>query len=79
MLAKQAGLLDRRLKDRNAEARESRKLVEQVQDEMIGLNLEKNVAEQRAEQLERENKELVDRFMEYKKKEAEWMNEESKW
>jgi Autophagy protein 16 (ATG16) len=67
------------LRDRNAEGRESRKLVEQVQDEMIGLNLEKNVAEQRAERLERENKELVDRFMEYKKKEAEWMNEESKW
>ncbi len=77
--ARQATGLDRKLRDRNAEARESRKLVEQVQDEMIGLNLEKNMAEQRAEQLTRENKDLIERWVEYKSREAERMNEQSRW
>src|SRR5215469_10376863 len=48
-LTRQVALLTRRLKDRDAEAREQRKLIEQVQDEMVALNLEKNMAEQKKE------------------------------
>ena len=78
-LARHVAALTRRLKDRDAEARESRKLVERLQDEMIGLNLEKNMAVQRMEDAEAQLKELEGRLMEWKRKEAEKMNEESKW
>lgn len=78
-LARQVALLTRRLKDRDAEAREQRKLIERVQDEMVGLNLEKNMAEQKREAAEKELEELEGRLMEWKRKEAEKMNEESKW
>lgn len=78
-LARQVAFLQRKLKDRDAEARESRKLVEGLQDEMVGLNLEKNVAVQRMEGAEAQLKELEGRLMEWKRKEAERMNEESKW
>ena len=78
-LVRQVALLTRRLKDRDAEAREQRKLIERVQDEMVGLNLEKNMAEQKSEAAEKELEELEGRLMEWKRKEAEKMNEESKW
>ena len=78
-LARHVASLQRRLKDRESEARESRKLLERVQDEMVGLNLEKNVAVQRMEGAEGQLKELEGRLMEWKRKEAEKMNEESKW
>jgi len=78
-LARHVAALTRKLKDRDAEARESRKLVEHLQDEMIGLNLEKNMAVQRMEDAEAQLKELEGRLMEWKRKEAEKMNEESKW
>jgi len=70
-LARHVAALTRRLKDRDAEARESRKLVERLQDEMIGLNLEKNMAVQRMEDAEAQLKELEGRLMEWKRKEAE--------
>jgi chromosome segregation ATPase len=78
-LTRQVALLTRRLKDRDAEAREQRKLIERVQDEMIGLNLEKNMAEQKKELAEKELEELEGRLMEWKRKEAEKMNDESRW
>ena len=78
-LARHVAALTRKLKDRDAEARESRKLVERLQDEMVGLTLEKNMAVQRMEDAEAQLKELEGRLMEWKRKEAEKMNEESKW
>lgn len=54
-------------------------MVEGVQDEMVGLNLQLNMAEQKAEKLKGENEELVRRWMKRMGEEAEKMNEESRW
>lgn len=68
-----------RLKDREEELRGKTKLVEEVQDEMVTLNLQLNIAEEQTEKLKEENKELVDRWMARKAKEADAMNDESKF
>jgi chromosome segregation ATPase len=68
-----------RLKDREEELRGKTKLVEEVQDEMVTLNLQLNIAEEQREKLKEENKELVDRWMARKAKEADAMNDESKF
>ncbi|KAF4120360.1 Autophagy protein 16 (ATG16) [Geosmithia morbida] len=66
--------LIRRLKDREHELREKRKLVENVQDEMITLNLQLSLAEKERDKVKKENKELVDRWMKRMGQEAEAMN-----
>lgn len=71
--------LERRLRDRDEELKGKSRLVEGVQDEMVGLNLQLNMAEQRAEKLKGENEELVRRWMKRMGEEAERMNEESRW
>jgi chromosome condensin MukBEF ATPase and DNA-binding subunit MukB len=68
-----------RLRDREEELRGKAKLVEDVQDEMVTLNLQLNIAEEQKEMLKKENKELVDRWMARKAKEADAMNDESKF
>jgi hypothetical protein len=45
-----------------------------VHDEVISLNLELSMSEQTTKKLKAENKELIDRWMAYKSKEAEAMN-----
>ncbi|GME28786.1 autophagy protein [Neofusicoccum parvum] len=70
---------ERRLRDRESEVKGKTRLVEEVQDELVSVNLQLNMAEQRSEELERENRELVDRWMKYKREEAERMNDLSKW
>lgn len=45
-----------------------------VHDEVISLNLQLNMSEQRVKDLRAENKELIDRWMAYKGQEAEEMN-----
>jgi hypothetical protein len=72
-------LLRRKLRDQAEEIKEKKKMGEQVQDEMISLNLQVNIAEQKAEKLQAENAELVDRWMKRMAEEAEKMNEQSKW
>ncbi|KAJ6780116.1 hypothetical protein PWT90_03829 [Aphanocladium album] len=63
-----------RLKDREFELIEKRKLLEQVQDEMITLNLQVSVAEKERDKVKKENKELVDRWMKRMAQEADAMN-----
>ncbi|UNI16383.1 autophagy protein 16, interacts with Atg12p-Atg5p [Purpureocillium takamizusanense] len=63
-----------RLKDQEHELREQRKLLEQVQDEMITLNLQVSVAEKERDKARKENKELVDRWMKRMAQEADAMN-----
>ncbi|KAH6670240.1 autophagy protein [Plectosphaerella plurivora] len=63
-----------KLKDREYELREKRKLVEDVQDEMISLNLQVHMAEQQRDKARKENTELVDRWMKKMAQEAEAMN-----
>jgi hypothetical protein len=72
-------LLKRKLRDQAEEIKEKKKMGEQVQDEMISLNLQVNIAEQKAEKLQVENADLVDRWMKRMGEEAEKMNEQSKW
>jgi len=49
--------------------------LQDVQDEMISLNLQLNMAEQKAKRLEKENQDLIDRWMARKGREADEMNE----
>lgn len=71
--------LERRLRDRDEEVKGKTRLVEGVQDEMVGLNLQLNMAEQKSEKLKKENEELVRRWMQRKGEEAERMNSEGGW
>jgi len=68
-----------RLRDRDEELKGKAKLVEDVQDEMVTLNLQLNLAEEQTEKLKTENQELVDRWMARMGKEADAMNDESKF
>ncbi|KAJ5488972.1 Autophagy protein 16 [Penicillium diatomitis] len=73
-------LLSTRLKDRDEELREKTKLLEQdFQAELASLNLEFNMAEKRSKELQRENEELVDRWMARMGKEADAMNDANKF
>lgn len=71
--------LERRVRDRDDEIKGKAKLVEEIQDEMVSLNLQLNMAEERSDKLEKENKELVERWMARMGKEADEMNQRSKW
>ncbi|KAH7140662.1 autophagy-related protein 16 [Dactylonectria macrodidyma] len=75
--------LTTRLKDREYELREKRKLIEitmtnnreqEVQDEMIALNLQMAMAEKERDRVKKENKELIDRWMKRMGQEADAMN-----
>lgn len=78
-LIKQVLEAERGLQDRDEELKGKSKLVEQAQDEMVALELQFNLAEQRSEKLERENKELVERWMKKMGEEAERVNRDSRW
>ncbi|KAL1999994.1 hypothetical protein VTN02DRAFT_3709 [Thermoascus thermophilus] len=71
--------LQMRLKDRDEELRGKAKLLNSVQDELASLNLQLNMAEDRSSRLQRENQELVDRWMARVGKEADAMNEASRF
>ncbi|KAM0488851.1 hypothetical protein ACHAP7_000898 [Fusarium lateritium] len=73
-LAADRNSLTTRLKDREYELREKRKLIEQVQDEMIALNLQMSMAEKERDKVKKENNELVDRWMKRMAQEADAMN-----
>lgn len=53
----------RRLKDRDSELVEKRKMLERVQDEIVGLEMQLNLSEQEKERLRSENEELVKRLV----------------
>lgn len=67
------------MRDRQEELKGKGRLVEEVQDEMVALNLQLNIAEQNAETLKKENQELTRRWVEKMEREAEEMNTRSKW
>ena len=50
-----------------------------LQDEVMSLNIQLNVAELRAQELTKDNQRLVDRWMARMGKEADAMNEASKF
>lgn len=54
-------------------------LSQNVHDETVSLTLQLNMAEERSGRLQRENKDLVDRWMARMSKEAEAMNNASRF
>lgn len=68
-----------KLRDREEELREKAKLVENVQDENVTLNLQLNMADEQQKKLKKENQDLVDRWMARMGKEADRMNNEHKF
>ncbi|KAE9373513.1 autophagy protein 16 [Stipitochalara longipes BDJ] len=73
-LSKERAFLSQKLQDRDEELRGKTKLLDDVHDEIISLNLQLNMSEQRGKDLRLENKELIDRWMAYKGQEADEMN-----
>jgi chromosome segregation ATPase len=71
--------LERRTKDRVEELKGKGRLVEEVQDEMVSLNLQLHMAEQEREKLKRENEELTKRWVEKMEVEARSMNDRMGW
>ncbi|KAL3472959.1 autophagy-related protein 16 [Aspergillus californicus] len=71
--------LQLRLKDRDEELKGKAKLLEDFQDELATLNLQLNMAEERTDRLQKENKDLVDRWMARMGKEADAMNDAYKF
>ncbi|CBF90220.1 hypothetical protein AN0090.2 [Aspergillus nidulans FGSC A4] len=67
--------LQLRLKDRDEELREKAKLLEGFQDEIATFELQLNMAEERSNRLQKENQELIDRWMARMGKEADAMND----
>lgn len=78
-LVRDKAALETKLRDREEEIREKRRLVERVQDEMVGLEMEINVTGEKLLELQCENEELVRRWMETKGREAEKMNQGFGW
>jgi chromosome segregation ATPase len=78
-LEKTKAALERRGKDRVDELKGKGKFVEGIQDEMVALNLQLNMAEQEKEKLRKENEELTKRWVSRMEEEARKMNERSGW
>jgi hypothetical protein len=76
---RQLAALERKLKDRDEELREKKKLVDNVQDDMLALTIQYNAVERKNEKLVGENGELVRRWMDRMGMEAERTNRESGW
>jgi hypothetical protein len=55
------------------------KFVEDIQDEMVALTLQLNMAEQEKEKLKRENEDLTKRWMQKMQEEANRMNDRMGW
>ncbi|CZT52017.1 related to Autophagy protein 16 [Rhynchosporium secalis] len=73
-LSRERAYLAQKLKDRDEELKGKTKLLDDVHDEVISLNLQLNMSEQKVKDLKAENKELIDRWMARKGREAEEMN-----
>ncbi|KAL8882203.1 MAG: hypothetical protein Q9198_000758 [Flavoplaca austrocitrina] len=78
-LASEKVALARRLRDRDEELRGKAKLLEDIHDETVSLTLQLNMAEDQVQKLTKENEDLVARWMARMGKEANAMNEASKF
>lgn len=59
--------------------KEKDRVVQAVQDEILVLQLERNIAVQKEEEAREENRHLVERWMKEKERVAEEMNRGSGW
>ncbi|KAI9890101.1 MAG: hypothetical protein M1814_004500 [Vezdaea aestivalis] len=71
--------LTQRICDKNEELRGKARLAQEAQDEMLTLQLQLNMAEEKSGKLEGENRDLVDRWMRKMGEEAEAMNLASRY
>ncbi|KAJ4366725.1 autophagy protein 16, interacts with Atg12p-Atg5p [Ascochyta clinopodiicola] len=78
-LEKHRAQLERRGKDRQEELKGKGRFVEEVQDEMVALNLQLNMAEQEKDRLKKENDELTRRWVSKMEEEASRMNAQMGW
>ncbi|KAL8999336.1 MAG: hypothetical protein Q9169_001762 [Polycauliona sp. 2 TL-2023] len=78
-LSSEKAALLRRLKDRDEESKGKAKLLEDVHDETVSLTLQLNMAEDNVQKLKKENEELVERWMARMGKEANALNDASKF
>lgn len=78
-LSREKVILTTGMRDRDEELRGKAKLLEDVHDESITLTLQLNMAEENTRRLQRENKELVDRWMARMGQEADAMNDRSEF
>ncbi|XXG96445.1 Nucleosomal histone H3-Lys79 methylase [Hypoxylon texense] len=69
--------LTAKLKDRNSELVGKNKMLKDIQDDNLTLNIQLDVTEQKAAKVAAENKELVDRWMKRMRHEADAMNLEN--
>ncbi|KAF4626999.1 hypothetical protein G7Y89_g11157 [Cudoniella acicularis] len=73
-LTRERASLSQKAKDKDDELRQKARFLSDVQDEMISLNLQLNMSEQNAKKVKAENKELIERWLIHKGREAEAMN-----
>ena len=73
-LAKERDQLARGVKDRDEEVRGKAKLLDDLHHETLSLTLQLNMADEQVKQLEKENKDLVERWMKRMGEEADQMN-----
>ncbi|KAI1344130.1 autophagy protein 16 [Xylariaceae sp. FL0016] len=73
-LTAERNALSSKLRDRNEELVEKNKLLKDVQDENLTLNIQLDVLEQKVTKVAAENKELVDRWMKRMGHEADALN-----
>lgn len=78
-LEKMRTVLERRARDTAEELKGKGRLVEEVHDELVALNLQLNMAEQEKEKLRKENDDLTKRWVKRMEEEAKKMNERSGW
>ncbi|KAL5114000.1 autophagy protein 16, interacts with Atg12p-Atg5p [Pleosporales sp. CAS-2024a] len=78
-LEKAKASLERRSKDRVDELKGKGKFVEDIQDELVALTLQLNMAEQEKQKLKRENDELTQRWLQKMEDEATRMNDRMGW
>ncbi|KAF3247653.1 hypothetical protein TWF192_006513 [Orbilia oligospora] len=71
--------LEQKVKSKDDDSKLNRKMIENLQDEIIALNIQLNIGEQAKMRLKSENEELISRWMALKKDEAEAMNNNSKY
>lgn len=73
-LALERDALRTRVRDQAEELRGKKQMLEQVQDEVLALDLQLNVAEQQKARVAAENKQLIERWMRRARQEADDMN-----
>ena len=71
------GILEKKVRDRDDEVKGHKKIIENLQDEILTLNIQLDLADQAKSRVIKENQDLIARWMAHKAEEAEKMNNAS--